>query len=134
MQGRIDYQNQLIIVDRSGNVTYFARFSATFQAPDFDFRRFPLDHQNFHLKLDSLLPLDTVVFKAIPGGSGLGETLGEEEWVLDNARFGVDTHAVFEYPASCVEMGVQYQPCFPDPDTMIKNAVEACPVAGTILL
>lgn len=100
VQGRIDYQNQLIIVDPQGNVTYFARFSATFQAPDFDFRTFPLDHQDFHLKLDSLLPLDALVFKATSAASGIGDTLGEEEWVLDNARIGVDMHDVFEYPAS----------------------------------
>ena len=100
VQGRMDYQNNGAVVDPQGNVTYFARFTSTFQAPDFDFRHFPLDKQSFHLKLDSLLPVDKFVFKATPGGSGLGDTLGEEEWVLGNARFGVETHDVFDFPAS----------------------------------
>lgn len=100
VQGRMDYQNQFVLVDRQGNVTYFARFTATFQAPDFDFRSFPLDHQDFHLKLDSLLPQDEVIFKAASTASGIGDALGEEEWILDNAQYGVGTHNVFEYPAS----------------------------------
>ena len=100
VQGRMDYQNQVVAVDPEGNVTYFARFTANFQAPDFDFRHFPLDKQKFYLKLDSVLPLDQFIFKAVPGASKLGDQLGEEEWVLKNAQFGVDTHNVFAYPAS----------------------------------
>ena len=49
VQGRMDYQNNGAVVDPQGNVTYFARFTSTFQAPDFDFRHFPLDKQSFHL-------------------------------------------------------------------------------------
>jgi hypothetical protein len=100
LQGRMDYQNRFVVVDTQGNVTYFARFTATFQAPDFNFRHFPLDRQEFHLKLDSILPLDQVILKVASGASGLGDHLGEEEWILENAQFGVDTHDEFEYPAS----------------------------------
>ncbi len=99
-QGRIDYQNRIVLIDPQGNVNYFAHFTATFQAPDFDFRHFPLDHQVFHLKLNLLPPMDKFVFKSSTGASGIGDTLGEEEWILENAQFGVTTHDALEYPAS----------------------------------
>lgn len=99
-QGRIDYQNQIVYVDPQGNVVYFAQFTATFQAPDFDFRHFPLDHQTFHLKLDLLAPIEHFVFKPTKGASGIGDTLGEEEWILENAQFGVTEHDIFGHTAS----------------------------------
>jgi hypothetical protein len=100
VQGRVAYQNRVVVVDHTGKVRYFARFTATFQAPDFDFSHFPLDHQGFYLKLDSLRPLDQVVFKSIPGFSGLGNSLGEEEWILENAHSEVTTHTELEFAAS----------------------------------
>jgi hypothetical protein len=100
VQGRIHYQNRIVVIDPLGNVDYFARFTATFQAPDFDFRLFPLDHQIFDLKLDLLSPVDKFVFKPIEAASGIGDTLGEEEWILGNALFGVTTTDMFNYSAS----------------------------------
>ncbi len=82
LQGRVDYQNQVITVDAQGNIIYVARFTGTFQAPDFDFNQFPLDHQNFYLKLDSLRPLSQIQFESISEFGGLGNALGEEEWIL----------------------------------------------------
>lgn len=92
VQNRISYQNRLVIVEPSGNVTYHARFTATFQAPDFDFRHFPLDNQTFSIILDSIRPLKQVKFKDLEGYSQMGETLGEEEWILDNARTEITEH------------------------------------------
>ena len=63
LQGRIDYQNRGATIDPAGNIDFFARFTATFQAPDFDFSHFPLDKQNFDLKLDFLNPQNQFVFK-----------------------------------------------------------------------
>jgi Neurotransmitter-gated ion-channel ligand binding domain len=91
LQGRVDYQNRIIAVDPKGNITYFARFSATFQAPDFDFRQFPFDEQTFHLKLDSLPPVSEITYKVLEDFSGLSDTLGEEEWILNNARAEITT-------------------------------------------
>ena len=91
-QNRISYQNRLVILEPSGNVTYHARFTATFQAPDFDFRHFPLDNQTFSIILDSIRPLKQVKFKDLEGYSQMGETLGEEEWILDNARTEITAH------------------------------------------
>ncbi len=93
LQGRVDYQNRLVIVDPKGNIKYFARFTATFQAPDFDFKQFPLDDQIFHLKLDSLPPVSEISYKALEDFSGLSDTLGEEEWILEDARTELTTHS-----------------------------------------
>lgn len=100
VQGRMDYQNRIVTVDSHGNVVYFAHFTATFQAPDFDFRHFPLDHQIFYLKLDLLPSVDKFIFKPDIDNSGIGDTLGEEEWVLGNAQFSVATHNTLGHLAS----------------------------------
>ncbi len=91
-QNRINYQNRIVLVEPSGNVTYHARFTATFQAPDFDFRHFPLDNQKFSIILDSVRPLKQVQFKELEGYSQMGETLGEEEWILGNAKVEITEH------------------------------------------
>jgi len=86
LQGRIAYQNRIVLVDLEGNATYFTRFTATFQAPDFDFKHFPLDNQQFKIILDSVPPLDQVIFTELEGFSEMGDALGEEEWVMGNAQ------------------------------------------------
>ena len=95
LQGRITYQNRLVVVDPQGNVTYGARFTATFQAPDFDFKQFPFDEQHFHVKLDSIVPAHLIQYTSITEDSGLGDTLGEEEWVLDNVKTEITSHDTF---------------------------------------
>ncbi len=86
LQGRIAYQNRIVLVDPEGNATYFARFTATFQAPDFDFKYFPIDDQHFKIILDSVPPLNQVIFTELEGFSKIGDALGEEEWVIGNAQ------------------------------------------------
>jgi len=65
LQGRIDYQNRMVTIDLQGNITYSARFTATFQAPDFNFKRFPFDEQNFYLIVNSFLPEHLIQFTPI---------------------------------------------------------------------
>lgn len=95
LQGRVDYQTRIVTLDTQGNINYIARFTATFQAPDFDFRHFPLDRQNFYIKLDSLPKVDRIKYVAIPGSSGIGDNLGEEEWKLKHTVTEVTTHNEF---------------------------------------
>ena len=100
LQGRVDYQNRGVAVDPDGNVKYIARFTATFQAPDFDFRQFPLDEQYFHLTLDAFPPERLLKFKVVEEFSGLGDALGEEEWILDRVQTEIITHNNFGVTAS----------------------------------
>ena len=73
-------QNQGIVVAANGDMRYFERFTTTFQAPDFDFRSFPFDTQQFYLRVDSLYPQTYFEFNGPAELSALGEQLGEEEW------------------------------------------------------
>lgn len=81
-QGRRWEQNQVVVVSPNGDALYFERFSTTLQAPDFDFRLFPFDSQLFFIRVDSLFPEQFFLFKDLPGFTGVGEQLGEEEWLV----------------------------------------------------
>ena len=95
LQGRIDYQNQFVTVNETGLVSYIARFTGTFQAPDFDFRKLPFDSQVFSVKLDLLRPNQEFVFKELENFSGFGEALGEEEWILSDIKSYTTIHHEF---------------------------------------
>jgi hypothetical protein len=91
-QGRRDSQNQLAVVFPDGRAIYVERFSATLQAPDFDFRRFPFDTQQFFIRVRLVFPEEFFVYSALEGYSRPGQQLGEEEWVLTDFGTSVDTH------------------------------------------
>jgi len=84
-QGRRDTQNDNVVVWPNGDVLYFERFSATLQAPDFDFRRFPFDTQRFYIRVDAVFPEEFFLFEDLPGFSRLGDQLGEEEWIIHDS-------------------------------------------------
>ncbi len=69
-----------------GRVIYVEKSSLTLQAPHFDFRKYPFDTQEFHFEVVSIFPSDYVSYHPLNDYSGLGDLLGEEEWILDNAR------------------------------------------------
>lgn len=85
-QGRRFVQQSIVLLQSDGAITFVERFTATLQAPHFDFRRYPFDNQTFHVEISSLFPNSFVEFYPLQDQSGLGDTLGEEEWVLSNAR------------------------------------------------
>ena len=74
-------QNSFAVVKPNGDARYFERFTTTFQAPDFDFRQFPFDHQTFFIRVDSLYPTDFITFNA-SDFTEVGTQLGEEEWYI----------------------------------------------------
>lgn len=94
-QGRTDFQNRLISLAGDGTVMYLERFTATFQAPAFDFRLFPFDNQLFFIYVDSIFPQSLFRFKEMPGFSGLGQQLGEEEWIVTDVHTRLATHNEF---------------------------------------
>ncbi len=84
-------QNQGIIVQSNGDMTYFERFTTTLQAPDFDFRAFPFDTQKFFLRVDSLFPENYFLFDGPKELSQIGDQLGEEEWEIINWDTSVES-------------------------------------------
>lgn len=80
-QGNRWAQKRLVVLRPDGSAQYYERFSTTLQAPDFDFRRFPFDTQRFFIRVELIAPEWKFRFVELPGYSGLGRQLGEEEWV-----------------------------------------------------
>jgi hypothetical protein len=87
-------QNEYVGVDPSGRATYFERFTTTFQAPDFDFHKFPFDTQTFFIRIDSLYNTSFIQFSE-SDFTRVGTQLGEEEWYVTHWET-----EVFEEPSS----------------------------------
>lgn len=81
-QGNRWIQDQVVTITPKGEATYLERFTTDFQAPDFDFRQFPFDTQDFFLAVDSLLPWELVRYSASDTFNEVGNQLGEEEWYV----------------------------------------------------
>lgn len=90
-QGRRDSQSETFVVGSDGSVIYVTRFTATLQAPDFNFRLFPFDSQEFYIRLRSVFPEDFFVFTDLAGFTEVGAQLGEEEWVVTSYETFTDT-------------------------------------------
>lgn len=73
-----------------GTAHFFSEVIVTLQAPDFDFRRFPFDHQSFFLRLIANAPREFIQFEPLADSNGLGDTLGEEEWKINSVWSEVD--------------------------------------------
>jgi hypothetical protein len=89
-------QNELTLVEPNGTVTYIERFWVTLQAPDFDFRRYPFDTQDFYLRIDSLYPETYVVYAPWEEKTAIGSQLGEEEWVITSSDTNISTIDVLD--------------------------------------
>ena len=71
----------MAVISQAGQALYFERFSTDLQL-DFDFRRYPLDSQEFVIRVDSIYPEERVVFTDLEGYSEIGAEHGEDEFVL----------------------------------------------------
>ena len=82
-RGSRDTEERALAIHPDGTVIYRERFSAKIQA-DFKLRRFPFDHQEFHIYIESFIyEHHDLVIEADTHVIGFGENLGEEEWVLE---------------------------------------------------
>ena len=93
-------QNRVVVVRPDGEVIYFERFSTALQAPDFDFRNFPFDKQNFYIRFDLLGPLWMYQLREIKGYSEIGDKLGEEEWVIIDFDTSISAGKILKSPVS----------------------------------
>jgi hypothetical protein len=85
-QGNRWSQNRLIEIESNGHVTYLERFSTDFQL-DFDWTKYPFDHQDFYIKVDMLYPEENYVFIPMDGFNEIDPAHGEDEFNLS----GFDT-------------------------------------------
>jgi hypothetical protein len=84
-QGRRHTQEAKISLFNHGHAIYLERFTATLQAPEFDFVQYPFDTQKFYFRVVASMPVNFVKFIPLEGYSQLGDQLGEEEWTFENS-------------------------------------------------
>lgn len=83
-QGRRDTQNRGAFITSDGSAVFAERFTATLQAPNFDFRNFPFDEQVFFVHVDMVFDESIYTIEEIEGYTQFGAQLGEEEWIVRN--------------------------------------------------
>jgi cell division protein FtsL len=106
-QGRRDLKARTVAVFPNGNVIYTEKFTATLQAPDFDFRRYPFDRQQFFISVDMVLPLWFFLLEEIEGFSQVGDRLGEEEWIVGDVFSRVEKTDYASRPVSRFTLGYE---------------------------
>jgi hypothetical protein len=87
-------QNRHVTVYPDGRAVYLERFTTTFQAPDFYFRRFPFDEQKFFIHVDGIYPEEAFIWVDNPQYTEVGAQLGEEEWYVTSSDTEVSTEAI----------------------------------------
>jgi hypothetical protein len=78
-QGNRWTQNRLVVLAQNGQALYFERFSTNLQV-DFDFRRYPLDQQQFVVYVDAIYPEEYYYFVDLEGYSEISSGHGEDEF------------------------------------------------------
>ena len=98
----------VIVVHPDGKTRYLEKSSLTLQAPHFNFTRFPFDRQKFFFEIVSAFPEDLVTYSVMEESSGLGDLLGEEEWILENPVMEITSAVgITGNPSSMVRLGFE---------------------------
>ena len=92
--------NRFVVVRPDGEAVSLERVSLTLQAPEFDFRNFPFDTQQFYIRFDLLAPEWMFQFRELEGYSEVGEKLGEEEWVITDFHTSISSGQILQRPVS----------------------------------
>ena len=97
-QGNRWIQNRIVQVEPSGHATYLERFTTNFQV-DFDFRRYPLDTQDFYFNVDLLPSEDYYVFSDMKEFSEISPYHGEDEFIISDFDTQVSSVAASQQKA-----------------------------------
>jgi hypothetical protein len=89
-QGNRWTQNKVAVIWSDGRARYFERFTTNFQV-DFDFRPFPFDTQEFHIRVDSLFPEQFYTFSDLEGFSEISAEHGEDEFMITDFETSVSS-------------------------------------------
>ncbi len=90
LQARSFDKESLVAWTDAGDALHVRETILTLQAPDFDFRQYPFDRQVFYTRIILTAPKEFFQFVELEGFSGLGDTLGEEEWIVDDVWIEID--------------------------------------------
>ena len=90
-QGKQWVNDAFAVLQADGTAAVFEQSTLTLQAPLFNFTHFPFDRQTFYVEVVSNLPIEFIEFVPMEDDWGLSDLLGEEEWILENARMEVST-------------------------------------------
>lgn len=84
-------QNTVISLMPDGTATYYERFWVILQAPDFNFKWYPFDNQQFYVRIDSLYPEEFYFYEPWDEKTAVGGQLGEEEWYITDHGVTIDS-------------------------------------------
>lgn len=107
VQGRTYVKSSSVAWNADGDAFFAGEYVLKLQAPDFDFRQHPFDHQEFYVRV--LLQAPSKFFQIVPleEFSGLDPVLGEEEWIIRKVWTEVDeADSVAGWPASRFSLGM----------------------------
>ena len=90
LQARSFSKESAVAWDAEGHVFHASESILTLQAPDFDFRQYPFDRQKFFVRLLLNAPEGFFALSATDGLNGMGDVLGEEEWIVRDVWTEVD--------------------------------------------
>lgn len=106
-------QSRSLVIRDDGHIQYIETFSVVLQAPEFDFRAFPFDHQDFWLRLQTRFHDDVFVLAVHddPSANQISAEIGEEEWVITDTAYSTihtpDGYSQFTFDLK-VERHVNY--------------------------
>ncbi|MEM6578571.1 MAG: hypothetical protein AAF678_08770 [Pseudomonadota bacterium] len=108
VQGRTFTKSSNVLWNAQGDAFAAGEYVLKLQAPDFNFRKYPFDTQEFYIRV--LLGAPAPFFNVVPleDFSGLDPVLGEEEWIITEHWTEVDTaEAVGGWQAARFSLGLR---------------------------
>ena len=108
VQGRTYTKSSNVVWNEQGDAFFAGEYVLKLQAPDFDFRQHPFDHQNFYIRVLLEAPSTFFQIVSLEDFSGIDPVLGEEEWIVREVWTEVDeAEAIAGWQASRFSLGLR---------------------------